>query len=738
MTCDTEVKVSGCDCSVVEVCTAGPQGPTGPMGNPGPTGPGQMGPTGPFGGPTGPPGGPGPTGPTGTGATGPTGPVGTGIAGPPGPTGPFGVGPTGPGLTGPTGPSVTGPTGPTGPVSQVTLIPNLISAANGNTTAIKGLLTAGGLVNLTQEGLFYINQPLIYGSNTTLILGPNTTLRLAPNSNCPMLMSTSLNTFLGSGTTLANGTLVTLTQNAGSSVNVLWTSHGLSVGEAVWIAGNAVSTYNGVFRVATLIDANNFTIYTAKDATGAPSGTTQAVQAVQNFNLLGGIWDYNGTNQTVVAPSYKLLPLLLVGLCDSTMDDVASINGEFDGFHIQAVLNFQAFSTHIDGVGLLLYGPCTDVKLEGTSGVATTDLIGLHPNIPGGNAAYQFSAVGDIYNVSVCNTNGVVTGGGSTINLYPSDNEAMSLIYLEQGNSTSQGQSFNVSRPSAFSVGSIGSLTLNNVQFSAQNGNNPSLSITSCSISLLTISNCSTGPSSATATQNNNYMTIGPNAIIGEMIVDRLKAVGQPSTSGNMSVFFIFGATIGKFVLRDAKITGGTGTFDVLMNESVNNVIGDIEIDGGYVDATVRSMVNFHSVQSSGIPNLLIRGMTAINSSAIVRFDGAQQAHIRLEGNTLSPSGEVILTGASGIVMRLASSGDNDITGALITATAGNPTATMYGYDLIYDVGLLSTTKGQYLYHSSSVGGRNATNQQGNCIAVDGTHFYALATGAGGVNTLIV
>jgi hypothetical protein len=122
MICDTTVVVSGCDCSVVEVCTPGPQGPTGPMGNPGLTGPaGATGPITP--GPTGPTGagGLGPTGPTGpaSGPTGPTGSPGLSVTGPTGPSGPGVTGPTGPGITGPTGPAggATGPTGPQGPGS---------------------------------------------------------------------------------------------------------------------------------------------------------------------------------------------------------------------------------------------------------------------------------------------------------------------------------------------------------------------------------------------------------------------------------------------------------------------------------------------------------------------------------------------------------------------------------------------------------------------------------------------
>lgn len=131
--CAVQVNVSPCDCTVIEVCTAGPLGPTGTIGQQGPTGPTGAG--GPSGGPTGASGPTGPTGPA-SGPTGPTGPSVTGPTGPTGdggPTGPSGTGPTGPtgstgvagstGLTGPTGgvgptgPTGAGPTGPTGPAA---------------------------------------------------------------------------------------------------------------------------------------------------------------------------------------------------------------------------------------------------------------------------------------------------------------------------------------------------------------------------------------------------------------------------------------------------------------------------------------------------------------------------------------------------------------------------------------------------------------------------------------------
>jgi hypothetical protein len=81
----------------------------------------------------------------------------------------------------------------------------------------------------------------------------------------------------------------------------------------------------------------------------------------------------------------------------------------------------------------------------------------------------------------------------------------------------------------------------------------------------------------------------------------------------------------------------------------------------------------------------------------------------------------------------------NHTTGRFIIASS-SATCAVYSSGIVLDVGLatigLATTPGQTCTHSSAVAGRNATNQQGPAIL--STNWYALATGAAGVNTLIV
>jgi hypothetical protein len=61
----------------------------------------------------------------------------------------------------------------------------------------------------------------------------------------------------------------------------------------------------------------------------------------------------------------------------------------------------------------------------------------------------------------------------------------------------------------------------------------------------------------------------------------------------------------------------------------------------------------------------------------------------------------------------------------------------LQGLSIVVDAGLVNAGTKQTFTHSSAIAGRNAANQQGPCIG-NGTNFYALATGAGGINTLIV
>lgn len=74
----------------------------------------------------------------------------------------------------------------------------------------------------------------------------------------------------------------------------------------------------------------------------------------------------------------------------------------------------------------------------------------------------------------------------------------------------------------------------------------------------------------------------------------------------------------------------------------------------------------------------------------------------------------------------------------VIFTTGSTASLRSFGYGFKTDVINLSTTiAGQTAWHTSAVAGRNAANQQGPAFC-NGTNWYAIGTGAAGVNTLIV
>jgi hypothetical protein len=72
-----------------------------------------------------------------------------------------------------------------------------------------------------------------------------------------------------------------------------------------------------------------------------------------------------------------------------------------------------------------------------------------------------------------------------------------------------------------------------------------------------------------------------------------------------------------------------------------------------------------------------------------------------------------------------------------ITNNGGTTTINSWGEGLVIDVINLSLAKGQKAWHSSAIAGRDAAAQQGPAFC-NGTNWYALGTGASGVNTLIM
>jgi hypothetical protein len=99
-------------------------------------------------------------------------------------------------------------------------------------------------------------------------------------------------TFSG-GTLTGSSTPVTLTYASGTTVSVAWTSHGLSAGQYVLLQGSSPSTYDGVFKIISITDHNNFVVELLRLPASPPTGQAVAKAADQNITVDGGIWNYN-------------------------------------------------------------------------------------------------------------------------------------------------------------------------------------------------------------------------------------------------------------------------------------------------------------------------------------------------------------------------------------------------------------------------------------------------------------
>jgi len=618
------------------------------------------------------------------------------------------------------------------------LVSGSISAASANFTALQNAVSSQGTINVTQAGTFYINASVIVSSNTTIVLGPNTTIILAPNSNVPLVMTYSLVNFLNNGTTLSGGTAVTLTTSGSeSAVNVQWASHGQVVGNCVWLAGNSVTTYNNCFRVAAITDANNFTVYTNHYSSTAPGTGSRGIQAVQNVNLIGGTWDYNQANQS--GSGYGLTAIILGGIADSTLDSVKTQNGSRAGIQLQGFQNINATNTQFyepTAAALNVYGPGSGLKVDGISGVSQNPLVTLDTNL--NSSPYQFSAPGDLFDISIYNVTGICLSG-SAISVSPSDNEIMDAINIDQTNMTGVAtQSVNVARGAGFTTGQIGRLYLRNTQSPVNTSSEPIFNIGACAIAQLTIADSTFVPGSTVSAEGNNFMTLGSGATISQLIVDKFNVNNFPSTSGTVILFYINNAQIKNITVRDMQALNGTGNLHLLAFYNAANTVQSILFDGGAFDSSVSDFVYFATLMSSGTPNIIVRGANINGATSVIHSSVAQNYHSRFIGNSMSVGTGVLLTAASNTI-KLSSDGTNDLTsGPWIAVSAGTPIISLFGNDITFDVSstYVATTAGQYCTSTTT-----GTGKAGLAVKVNGSStntWYALATGTSGVNTLIV
>jgi hypothetical protein len=579
-----------------------------------------------------------------------------------------------------------------------------------DTAAIQAALTAGGYVSTIPNATYYINNTLIYGDDTEFHLSVGSEVRAVPGTNKTLMMSKAHYNRVN------NPVSVTLTQVTPIVVSVYWPAHGLSVNEGVWIDGGtlAPSTYKGVFRVLSVTDSDNFVVHLQVGAESVPSGTAYAVKATRNFHISGqGRFNYDYTNNTGAPSTYQAHVVNLVGLLDCTASQAEAKNGNKYGWSLCATENFKVTrlrSTNRSD-GIKIYGPCSNLTLDGFSGTAADDMISIQTKEGAAYTGYQ-PAFGDVFNVTVKNVVGNNLIGGSSLVLYPSDNELFDKIELDNicGDATA---SVGIRIDTEYTYGYMGQISIKN----SGALNNSLIQTGKCNIRQLAISHPRLNPvtlSGSTAA----ILVTGSTSTIEMLLTDFGRA--KYPTTGNTSLFYLQG-THGKIVHRgflgDATttnpqkwylFTGGAWT------------LGELEIASCDASTGVKYLVQFNSAPASGSPIVTLRGNRLKSSGAIDIPISGMTLTVKLAGNDFNGLNLGVVRIENTNTVAIKSDGTNTfVSSTCIASLAGSPVITAYGSDLPLDVGgitgLSKTVSGQSCFNTGSGRGTLAQNRLVTC-----------------------
>jgi hypothetical protein len=549
-----------------------------------------------------------------------------------------------------------------------------------------------------------------------------------------------------------------------SDASVGGRSGGAAFSTTVAVA-NTTNPYNGCFRVSKVVDANNFLIYTNYFATYAPTGPVKAIKAVQNFHLEGGTTDYNEENTGQVTINYPAngwnsFTVSLWGVMDSSVTRHTAISGGF-GFHVQYAQNLYLSkivsgddqgATVYGNDGVKILGPSTNVVVDGYSGTfdAAAEFLTIQTSAPG--AVFNWTTptgYGDVFNITVRNAIGTcqTTGQSCDIHLYPSDQEVTDFIFFENVNlPNGLFQVWNgIAGSPYYTKCNVRGVTFKGCTAGNSGANQPSFFVGSganliATIDRITIENCSFNPASTTTASALVLASIQTGTVVNNFVCNGIVVDGIPSTSGGTSIVALQGGTVKNFTFNNCGIQNGVG-FTSLFNMGGGTCL-NVTFNGCFTDGTSNGLVNV-TTAPTGAMTINITGCELSSLYYVVWLQTTGTYNINVAGNYLNSLGRALIRMDSTSTVVLRSSGSNNFNGqALISSTAVS-SLSVYGWDLPVSpkvwttslpggTGTLATTAGQFCT-STSAGSLMA----GPAVLGNSSTWYALATGAAGVNTAI-
>lgn len=620
---------------------------------------------------------------------------------------------------------------------------NGTGAAASNTAIINASLAQGGTVEIFYPGTFYINATLVVPSNTDFKLGQNTTLRMAPGAAQTMIVNSAY---------LATRAIITSLTSVGMVVTVLSASTP-TVGQWVSIHGSETSGYNGVYLVQSVSAGVNFTYF----AEIKPDLTTAVVSsrytnmtwvvADTNIKVSGGLLNYDFANNPGGAGLPSSCGIIFAHIYNYEINNV-----RFHDIGTRCIYPFNGrqgvikkMSCDLTRVGIQTNGAIHGLSIYDTDSSGTDDGIAIMAREDVAFPNFLLSE-GDVINVRVFRSNLDHTIAHA-VALYNFDQKhQMDNVIVDgvAGNCT-----FGVYIAGASGkLSSFQNLEIRNIKTASSDR---PIWVRFCDIKRLYVS----GYNAEVYTTGVAGLTIDTSATISLLEVDGFRWQPAAATDTATPILFVAGGTpVGHFVLRRfnnntswapsgaafccafSTVPDKWEICDSYLNAGANAVLGYVNAAGKVGSfrncrVVTARLTNQNTTGTMNLLNIIDCRVTSSAQSVSI----AAAMTVNFEGYA-TDGGTNWLQINGAIVVSIKGQGFNF--GAMTLNLSGGPTVQVFSNEVKVDVGLLATTAGQFANHSSAVGGRNAANQQGLAVAVLGTNWYAVATGAAGINTVIV
>lgn len=604
------------------------------------------------------------------------------------------------------------------------LKPGSTAAATRNVDKIQNTLDTQGIVLITVPGTYYLNNTLYMPDNSLLAGVPGVLLQQVSGTN--KLMLTNYAAIAPSVAT------VTVAWTAGVIATVTWTNHGKTAGDAFFLQGASPMVYNNVFRVLEVLTANTFTIRLPESPNAAATGTVLAYDCNRNFHVRDIALDYGYTTNGAIS-DMRRHAINFIGMADCTFRNIKSQNVDKYGFCTSADLDCRYENIQGYNVAEIFkhYGPSLGHKASGIYGIARDDATTIQAKEPAAFAGYQPYS-GNIYRLKVDTVDVMQANGtaSSAVCIYASDNETMEDVTVEDVLShADDGNGCQIKYGDTFSTGTLGTVTLRNINSSTATVSTKYAMIIAASVRSLLI-DCP-APKNQDAASPTQLLRVDTLAIIKSLVINR-PYFNNASWATAAAAYFInlTGSAIESTLIVEPQMSGNTtGTRFLTIG---TGAIGPVTIMGGSFENM--SMVG---IVQAGASATRVINMIGVKCKTVVSgWDVRSLTKFNLTGcyfDTMT-SGVIRPTTTAGLMAQVHGSGNINISAAMVAAAAP-ATFEAYSEDISLDpltATGLATTNGQFFISTNA-----GANMAGYARRTNG-QWVAIGTGAAGANTIIV